>query len=194
MKIQRDNFQTYDKRKKNHDVHMHTDNLIAKVNQIRSHCPTSKIVVSPILPTAVKILNEKACMFDRFLCSVRRSFDIIAFKFNSFCGQDGQLMDMYRCYSNRSDKIHIGRLGIIRLTSILVNAISKIEEALPPSYEVDKPDIMIMNKLADMIVTNIREKKSNLFYYNFYFYHSFFYLYIYIAFSPSLSLWSTFIN
>ena len=49
-----------------------------------------------------------------------------------------------------------------------------------------------------MIVTNIREKKSDLFYYNFYFYfyfyfyHSFFFLYI--AFSPSLSLWSTFIN
>ena len=108
-----------------HDVHMHVDNLIAKVNQIRSHCPTSKIVVSPILPTAVKILNERACMFNRLLCSARRSFDIMAF--NSFCGQDGQLMDMYRCYSNRRDKIHIGRLGIIHLTSILVNAISKID-------------------------------------------------------------------
>ena len=108
-----------------HDVHMHADNLIAKVNQIRSHCPTSKIVVSPILPTAVPILNERAVMFNRLLCSARRRFDIMAF--NSFCGQDGLLMDMYRCYSNRRDKIHIGRQGIMHLTSILVNAISKID-------------------------------------------------------------------
>ena len=106
-----------------HDVHMHLDNLIAKVNQIRSHCPTSKIIVSPILPTAVPILNERACMFNRLLCSIRRRFDIIAF--NSFCGQGGQLMNMYRCYSNRRDKIHLGRLGIKHLSSILVNAISR---------------------------------------------------------------------
>ena len=105
------------------DVHMYLDNLIAKVNQIRSHCPTSKIIVSPILPTAVPILNDRACMFNRLLCSVRRRFDIVTF--NSFCGQNGQLLDMYRCYSNRRDKIHLGHLGIKHLTSILVNAISK---------------------------------------------------------------------
>ena len=105
------------------DVHMYLDNLIAKVNQIRSHCPTSKIIVSPILPTAIPILNDRACMFNRLLCSVRRRFDIVAF--NSFYGQNGQLLDMYRCYSNRRDKIHLGHLGIKHLTSILVNAISK---------------------------------------------------------------------
>ena len=108
-----------------HDVHMHLDNLITKVNQIRSRCPTSIIIVSPILPTAFPILNERACMLNRLLCSIRRRFDIIAF--NSFCDQGGQLMDMYRCYSNRRDKIHLGYLGIKHLSSILVNAISRID-------------------------------------------------------------------
>ena len=37
------------------------------------------------------------------------------------------LMDMYRCYSNIRDKIHLGHLGIKHLSSILVNAISRID-------------------------------------------------------------------
>ena len=47
--------------------------------------------------------------------------------FNIFCGSDGNLMNIYRCYMNRDDKIHLGSLGIKILISKIKHCISHID-------------------------------------------------------------------
>ena len=96
-----------------------------KLNVIRSLCPHSKIVVSPIPPTAVLALNSRTIVFNRLLLSQRRFFSTM--DFNMFCGNDGKLMYIYRCYMNREDKIHFGSLGIKILTSKIKHCFSHLD-------------------------------------------------------------------
>ena len=107
------------------DVYRHFDTLMYKLNVIRSLCPHSKIVVSPIPPTAVLALNYRAIVFNRLLLSQRRFFSTM--DFNMFCGNDGKLMDIYRCYMSREDKIHFGSLAIKILTSKIKHCFSHLD-------------------------------------------------------------------
>ena len=92
------------------DIHGHFNTLIQKLKAIRSLCPYSKLMVSPILPTAIPILNKRALIFNELLFAQSNWFTTL--DFNLFCGNDGNLVDIYRCYNNRQDRIHLGSLGI----------------------------------------------------------------------------------
>ena len=97
------------------DIHRHFNNFMFKLNNIRSICPHSKIIISPIPPTAIPALNKRSIIFNKLLFS--RDYFFTTMNFNMFCGPDGKLMDIYRCYNNKDDKIHFGSLGIKILTS-----------------------------------------------------------------------------
>ena len=93
-----------------------------KLKAIHSICPHSKIIVSPIPPTAIEVLNRRAIMFNNLLFSHRSFFTTL--NLNIFCGSDGKLMDIYRCYNNRQDRIHLVSLGIKILTSKVKHCLS----------------------------------------------------------------------
>ena len=97
------------------DVKKHFNTLLSKLDTIRNLCPHSKLIVSPILPTAIAALNHRALMFNKLLFSKPNWF--ITLDFNLFCGSDGNLMSIYRCYNNQHDRIHLGSFGIQILTS-----------------------------------------------------------------------------
>ena len=102
------------------DVKKHFNTFMNKLDTIRNLCPHSKLIVSPILPTAIlptaiTALNRRALMFNKLLFSKPNWF--ITLDFNLFCGSDGNLMSIYRCYNNQHDRIHLGSLGIQILTS-----------------------------------------------------------------------------
>ena len=111
--------------KSNDDIRKHFDTLMSKLNTIRALCPHSKVIVSPIPPTAIPALNHRAILFNKLLFSQRNWFTTL--DFNLFCGSDGNLMKIYRCYSNQRDRIHFGSLGIQILTSKVKHCLSLVD-------------------------------------------------------------------
>ena len=107
------------------DVHIYHKLLLHKLHRISQVCPNSKLIVSPILPTGVPALNDRARLFTNLLYTGPRWFDLLDLKV--YCGADGGLKEMYRCYSNRRDRIHIGRVGIELLRNIVISCISKVD-------------------------------------------------------------------
>ena len=97
------------------DIVRHFNLFMHKLYLIRQNCPQSKIVVSPVLPTGIQALNERALIFNKMLFSRANWFDEL--NFNQFCGADGKLSKKFRCYSNGRDNIHLGAVGIQTLTS-----------------------------------------------------------------------------
>ena len=106
----------------NNDIRKHYDTLMNKLNTIRTLCPHSKVIVSPIPPTAISALNHRAITFNKLLFSQRNWFTTL--DFNMFCGSDGNLMKIYRCYNNQRDRIHFGSLTIQILTSKVAHCLS----------------------------------------------------------------------
>ena len=111
--------------KSNDDIKKHYDTLMHKLNTIRTLCPHSKVIVSPIPPTAIPALNHRAIMFNKLLFSQRNWFTTL--NLNMFCGNDGKLMKIYRCYNNEHDRIHLGSLGIQILTSKVKHCLSFLD-------------------------------------------------------------------
>ena len=104
------------------DIHRHFNTLMHKLKAIQSICPHSKVVVSPIPPTAIDVLNRRAIMFNKLLFSHKTFFTTL--NLNIFCGSNGRLMDIYRCYNNRQNRIHFGSFGIKILTSKVKHCLS----------------------------------------------------------------------
>ena len=96
------------------DIYHHFNIFMKKISSIGSICPHSKIIVSPIPPTAIQALNRRAIIFNRLLFSQKPFFSTL--DFNMFCGSDDKLMTIYKCYNNKEDTIHFGSLGIKILT------------------------------------------------------------------------------
>ena len=107
------------------DIHRHFNTFMHKINSIRSICPHSKIIVSPITPSAILALNRRAIIFNRLLFSQKNFFKTL--NFNMFCGSDCKLMSIYRSYNNQEDKIHLGSLGIKILTSKVKHCILHLD-------------------------------------------------------------------
>ena len=112
----------------------HFHNFMNKLSTIRSICPNSQIIISPILPTNIIELNMRAKMFNKILFSSRTWF--IALDFNQFWGD--RLMRIYRSYKNPGDNIHPGVLGIQVLASKVRNVLKftdtrSYSQALRPS-------------------------------------------------------------
>ena len=106
-------------------VHMYHNLLLQKLHQVRRVCPNSKIIVSPILPTGVPVLNERARLFTNLLYTGPRWFELLDFR--AYCGTNGGLLQKYRCYGNTRDRIHLGRIGIDLLKNMLISSISKVD-------------------------------------------------------------------
>ena len=107
------------------DIHTYHSLLLHKLHQIRLVCPNSKLIVSPILPTGVPALNERARLFTNLLYRGPQWFELLDFRV--FCGNDDSLIQRYRCYGNPYDRIHLGRAGIELLKDTLVSRISKVD-------------------------------------------------------------------
>ena len=104
------------------DVHDQFRLFMHKLNAIKSICPTANIIVSPILPTGSRYLNARAEMLNGLLFSQQNSFNEL--NFNSFCGRDGRLLNVFRCYNNPNDYIHLGSEWIKALSSKLTRALA----------------------------------------------------------------------
>ena len=98
------------------------DIFMKKVNEIKSVSPNTKVIVSPILPTAIPDLNSCALYFNSLLFAQKREWGLLGF--DAFCDSSGLLAPVYRRYSDKSDRIHLGFRGINLLTSKLRAEIS----------------------------------------------------------------------
>ena len=93
-----------------------------KLDNIRSFCPKAKLIVSPILPTKLKWLNERALEFNHYLFLYLNTVnDIKCLDLNIFVdGENGLLSDFYGCVNNKNtDMIHLGREGIRKLAVLV---------------------------------------------------------------------------
>ena len=94
-----------------------------KIEYIRSLCPQSKLVISPILPTKIGWLNERTLEFNRYLFEYLCILNIRSLDFDMFLDKYwDKLDDSYGCYNSR-DKIHLGRSGIRELAMLIKNSI-----------------------------------------------------------------------
>ena len=78
--------------------------------------------MSPILPTKLQWLNERALEFNHYLFQYLEAVnDIKCLDFTEFVNiKNGLLKDEYGCYKNReSDMIHLGRKGIGKLATLM---------------------------------------------------------------------------
>ena len=108
---------------------------LLKVITIKQLCPYSRIVVSPIPPTRVRGLNDKARRFNALLFSCLNKF-WVELGFDNFLDSNYDLLDdnlgrLRILSSGRRDKIHLGRLGISKLSLMIKEVI------LMPRYKVD---------------------------------------------------------
>ena len=99
----------------------------SKINEITKLSPQTKVVVSPILPTALRELNFRIVYFNRLLLSNRERWHIL--KFGDFLDVNDGLLDQYfMTFRNRYDKIHLGYRGISLLTSLVKSGIARAKD------------------------------------------------------------------
>ena len=103
------------------------DVFASKINEITKLSPQTKVVASPILPTALRALNFKIVYFNRLLLSNRERWHIL--KFGDFLDVNDGLLDQYfMTFRNKYDKIHLGYRGISLLTSLVKSSIARAKE------------------------------------------------------------------
>ena len=106
------------------DVQAHFTNFVSKIESIQAVCPYAKLTVSPILPTKLKLYNDRAFAFNSMLFQYMKLHPTITvFKFNSFLGQHGMLDNNLGSYLNPQDPLHLGRAGIVKLADMFKCAI-----------------------------------------------------------------------
>ena len=111
--------------RKNVNVYEQFTILTEKIGCIRSLCKKSNIVVSPILPTKIDWLNQRALEFNKYLFEYLCTVDIRHLDFNTFLDSNClKLDDSYGCY-NSEDKIHLGKNGIRTLAKLIKDAVLK---------------------------------------------------------------------
>ena len=112
---------------RNSNVERSVSELTDKLCEIRSICPYAKLVVSPILPTKLQWLNEKAVRFNRLLFSFINSnpgLCIGTLDFSGFCdSKSGLLAEELGRYHNADDKIHLGSSGIFQLSRLICDKV-----------------------------------------------------------------------
>ena len=107
------------------DVHKHFDLFLSKIESIGKLSPNTTVIVSPILPTAIRVLNERACLFNRLLFSTDRWW--LELDFSIFLNNRNMLCNFYRCYNNPGDKIHLGSRGLRELERMIVKHTSIVD-------------------------------------------------------------------
>ena len=99
--------------------------FIEKLNSIKQLCPFTKVIVSPILPTGLRALNNRIRYFNRLLFNVPTWW--VEIPIYSFLDKDCKLADIYRSYHNKNDYIHLGAVGIISLVVKVKDALSRVD-------------------------------------------------------------------
>ena len=87
------------------DVRKHFDLFMSKIERIGMLSPNTTVIVSPILPTAIKVLNDRACYFNTLLFSINRWW--LELDFSIFADDNKMLRNFYRCYNNEQDPFSI---------------------------------------------------------------------------------------
>lgn len=116
------------------DIGGHFNNLINKIGKIKNMCPSSSIVVNPILPTKNQRLNDRVLQFHsmlfEFLANDPRAEGVCSTNFSEFVDcEQGVLKEEYgvrdkntKGFSKR-DILHVGKLGIRLLASIVRDSV-----------------------------------------------------------------------
>ena len=92
------------------------NNFVEKVESIQVLCPYAKLIVSPILPTKLRIYNNRALRFNKLLMEYLASHPgIISPGFNDFVNEEGFLDNSFGSFMNAKDPVHLGKLGINKL-------------------------------------------------------------------------------
>ena len=110
----------------NANVQQCAQQLTNKLDQICELCPSSKVTVSPILPTKLPYLNEKALIFNRILSDYTSNYNprVGILNFNSFLDVDKKLLDnRYGRHRNQKDPIHLGSTGIYTLSRLIISKV-----------------------------------------------------------------------
>ena len=107
------------------DVRKHFDLFMSKIERIGMLSPNTTVIVSPILPTAIKVLNDRACYFNMLLFSINRWW--LELDFSIFADANNMLRNFYRCYNNPMDKIHLGSKGLRELESMILKRTSLVD-------------------------------------------------------------------
>ena len=98
---------------------------MSKIERIGMLSPNTTVIVSPILPTAIKVLNDCACYFNMLLFSINRWW--LELDFSIFADDNNILRNFYRCYNNPMDKIHLGSKGLRELESMILKRTSLVD-------------------------------------------------------------------
>ena len=96
-----------------------------KIERIGPLSPDTTVIISPILPTGVDILNERAGIFNELLFSTKRWW--LELDFSIFANRFGMLDKYFRCFGNPKDKIHLGANGIRELEHMIASRISLVD-------------------------------------------------------------------
>ena len=108
-----------------HDIKGHFDNFIDKVTHIQKLCPKSRLVISPILPTKSRELNNRAGRFNSFLRDYVINFNSQIKLLNGmeFLSRQGLLAEELGVYKKPYDEIHLGKHGIRLLAKTIKEGI-----------------------------------------------------------------------
>ena len=116
-----------------YDVERCFQMFMKKIEQIQKVSPSSKLIVSPILPTGIPLLNAKALLFNARLFSVPRHWSIL--NFSVFADKNNTLSREFRSFRNRQDLIHLGYRGISTLTDMVARQLYSVDHQLQsPSH------------------------------------------------------------
>ena len=88
--------------------------------------PGARVILSPVLPTGITALTERASYFNSLIFAVKNPW-WLELKFSSFLSTYGNLDSVYRCRNNPADRIHLGYRGINALTSKIKSAIARTD-------------------------------------------------------------------
>jgi alkylated DNA repair dioxygenase AlkB len=108
------------------DVRDCATRLIGKLDKISKTCRSScKIIFSPILPTKLPHLNQKAKMFNQLIFDYinRVNPRIGCLDFNCFLDDSDLLADRFGRFHDKTDAIHLGSTGIFTLSRVIIEKI-----------------------------------------------------------------------
>ena len=108
-----------------YDVQKSFELFMHKIERIGRLSPDTTVIISPILPTGVDILNERAGIFNELLFSTKRWW--LELDFSIFANRFGMLDKYFRCFGNPKDKIHLGANGIRELEHMIASRISLVD-------------------------------------------------------------------
>ena len=108
------------------DIESTFDSWLHKTIDIKQICPSNRIIISPVMPTKIRELNDTAKQFNYRIFSCKNKFwDCL--RFDSFLGENGLLDDnlgrYFSAVTGRRDRIHLGKLGISRLSLMIREAV-----------------------------------------------------------------------